>query len=93
MERCLYLTVNVNSNANKAREEGEAFLTEYYRKPMDTITNDMVVKCGSSDEVSQFIEDYAGAGITTVILRFAAPDQMEQLQVCTDQILPRFCKV
>ncbi|MFQ5852143.1 MAG: LLM class flavin-dependent oxidoreductase [Candidatus Binatia bacterium] len=87
---CLYLTIHVSPDGAKARKEGEEFLTAYYHKPFEVITRELVVKCGGTDEVVEFIKAYADAGVETFILRFAAKDQMRQLQVCTDDILPHF---
>ena len=90
IERCLYLTINVSPDGPKAEKEGEEFLTAYYHKPIEVISRELVVKCGSSDEVAKFIKGYADAGVTTFILRLAAKDQMGQLRVCTGEILPQF---
>ncbi len=38
----------------------------------------------------ELIKTYADAGIGTFILRFAAKDQMKQLEVLTENILPHF---
>ena len=90
IERCLYLTINVSPDGPKAEKEGEEFLTAYYHKPIEVISKELVVKCGSSDEVARFIKGYADAGVTTFILRLAAKDQLGQLRVCTEEILPQF---
>ena len=90
IERCLYLTINVSPDGPKAEKEGEEFLTAYYHKSIDVISRELVVKCGSSDEVAKFIKGYADAGVTTFILRLAAKDQMGQHRVCTEEILPQF---
>lgn len=90
IHRSLYLTVHVSPDRAKARKEGEEFLTAYYHKPLEVITRELVVKCGGTDEVIDFMKAYAEAGVETFILRFAAKDQMRQLQVCTEDILPHF---
>ncbi len=90
IECCLYLTINVSPDGPRAEKEGEEFLTAYYHKPIEVISKELVVKCGSSDEVVKCIKGYADAGVTTFILRLAAKDQLRQLRVCTEEILPRF---
>ena len=90
IHRCLYLTIHADPDGKRAREEGEAFLTAYYHKTFDVITRELVVKCGGTEELVEFIQHYAEAGIQTFILRFAAKDQMRQLRVCTQEIIPQF---
>ncbi len=90
IHRSLYLTIHVSPDGAKARKDGEEFLTAYYHKPFDVISRQLIVKCGGTDEVVELIKTYADAGIGTFILRFAAKDQMKQLQVCTEDIVPHF---
>ena len=90
IHRSLYLTIHVNPDGAKARKEGEEFLTAYYHKPFEVVSKQLVVKCGGTDEVVEFIKAYADAGIETFILRFAAKDQMQQFQTCTEGIIPHF---
>ena len=50
----------------------------------------LVVKAGGTNEVVDFINEYAEAGIQTFIVRFAAKDQFQHLDVCTEHIMPHF---
>jgi alkanesulfonate monooxygenase len=90
IHRCLYLTIHASSDGARARKEGGAFLSAYYHKPFDDVAKQLVVKCGSTEEVAEFINAYAEAGIGTFILRFAAKDQMEHLRICTEDIVSNF---
>ncbi len=89
MHQCLYLTVNVHPDGDVARREGRGFLENYYKKPAASIEEDLVCQFGSPDEVLERIDGYARLGVRTVIIRFAAPDQAEQLDICSKEILPR----
>jgi hypothetical protein len=48
-----------------------------------------VCQFGSPDEVLARIDGHVRLGVRTVIVRFAAPQQFEQLEVCSKEILPR----
>jgi alkanesulfonate monooxygenase SsuD/methylene tetrahydromethanopterin reductase-like flavin-dependent oxidoreductase (luciferase family) len=89
IHQCLYLTVNVHPDGDVARREGRGFLEHYYKKPAASIEEDLVCQFGSPDEVLERIDGYARLGVRTVIIRFAAPDQGEQLDICSKEILPR----
>lgn len=88
--RCLYLTIHVDPDGAKAKREGAAFLSAYYHKTFEAVAEQLVVKCGGTQEVVDFIHAYAQAGIQTFILRFAAKDQFRHLDVCTEHIMPEF---
>ncbi|MDP6559698.1 MAG: LLM class flavin-dependent oxidoreductase [Candidatus Binatia bacterium] len=90
IHRSLYLTVHVGSDGEKARKEGGEFLSAYYHKTFEAVAKQLVVKCGSTQEVADFIQAYADAGIETFVIRFAANDQMGHLQTFTESILPQF---
>jgi probable F420-dependent oxidoreductase len=89
IQQCLYLTVNVAPDGEKARREGRSFLESYYKKPAAAVEEDLVCQFGSPDEVLARIDGYVRLGVRTVIVRFAAPQQFEQLEVCSKEILPR----
>ena len=44
---------------------------------------------GSPDEVLERIDGYRRLGVGTVIIRFASPNQLEQLEICSKEILSR----
>jgi len=90
IRRCLYLTLHIDPDAEKARREGGAFLEAYYHKPYEAVAQQLVVKAGGTNEVVDFIGAYRDAGIETFIVRFAAKDQFQHLQVCNEHIMPHF---
>lgn len=89
IHQCLYLTVNVNPDGDSARQQGQRFLQSYYKKPAAEIEEELVCQFGSPEEVMERIDGYRRLGVSTVIIRFAAPDQMEQLEMCSKEILSR----
>ncbi len=89
IHQCLYLTVNVNLDGDAARRQGRGFLESYYKKPAAAIEADLVCQFGSPDEVLERIDGYRRLGVGTVIIRFASPNQLEQLEICSKEILSR----
>lgn len=90
IRRCLYLTIHIDPDGEKARREGSAFLEAYYHKSYEAVAQQLVVKAGATNEVVDFIEAYRDAGIQSFIVRFAAKDQFQQLGVCNEHIMPHF---
>jgi probable F420-dependent oxidoreductase len=89
IHQCLYLTVNVNLDGDTARRQGCSFLESYYKKPAAEVEEELVCQFGSPEEVLARIDGYARLGVRTVIIRFASPHQLEQLELCSKEILPR----
>jgi len=64
--------------------EGQNFLARYYNRSYDAIAKAMLCVTGSWDEVIDRLELYRQAGARTVVLRFAADDQLRHLENCGD---------
>ena len=64
--------------------EGQNFLARYYNRSYDAIAKAMLCVTGSWDEVIDRLEAYRQAGARTVVLRFAADDQLRHLENCAD---------
>lgn len=88
IQQCLYLTVNVNPDGETARREGRSFLESYYKKPAAEVEEELVCQFGSPEEVLERIAGYARLGVRTVIIRFASPRQLEQMDICSKELLP-----
>lgn len=88
IHHCLYLTVNVHPDGEQARRDGRQFLESYYKKPAASVEEDLVCVFGSPAEVLERIHGYVQLGTRIVIIRFASPDQFEQLDICTADMLP-----
>lgn len=90
----LHLMVNINDDVAAARTEAVDFLAHYYgegRVPEDKLQSWLAI--GPPASVIEKIKVFIEAGCTTLILRFAAPDQLGQLERCTDEVLPAFATV
>jgi len=90
IHRCLYLTIHIDPDGEKARREGAAFLEAYYHKTYEEVSRQLVVKAGGTNEVVDFIREYREAGIQSFIVRFAAQDQFQHLRVCNEHVMPHF---
>jgi len=87
----LHLMVNLNRDERSARREAIQFLDHYYG--MGTVGEDKIaawLAAGPVEAVAERIQTYVDAGCTTVIIRFAGPDQERQLSDCIERVLPLF---
>ena len=66
--------------------EGQQFLAQYYSRSYEAVANAMLCVTGSWDEVIDWMEKYAAAGARTVVLRFAANDQLATLEACAEAL-------
>ena len=69
--------------------EGQQFLAQYYNRSYEAVANAMLCVTGSWDEVIDWTEKYVEAGARTVVLRFAANDQLRTLETCADALKRR----
>jgi alkanesulfonate monooxygenase SsuD/methylene tetrahydromethanopterin reductase-like flavin-dependent oxidoreductase (luciferase family) len=66
--------------------EGQTFLAKYYNRSFEAVANAMLCVTGSWDEVIDGMEKYLEAGARTVVLRFAANDQLRALETCAEAL-------
>jgi alkanesulfonate monooxygenase SsuD/methylene tetrahydromethanopterin reductase-like flavin-dependent oxidoreductase (luciferase family) len=66
--------------------EGQTFLAQYYNRSYEAVANAMLCVTGSWDEVIDWMEQYIEAGARTVVLRFAARDQLATLDACAEAL-------
>jgi alkanesulfonate monooxygenase SsuD/methylene tetrahydromethanopterin reductase-like flavin-dependent oxidoreductase (luciferase family) len=83
----LYFTLA--AGGREAVSEGQMFLAQYYNRPYEAVAKAMLCATGSWDEVIDRIEAYVRAGAHTVILRFAARNQLAHLEACTEGLRRR----
>lgn len=77
------------AGGKEAVVEGQQFLAEYYKRSYEAVANAMLCVTGSWDEVIDWIEKYTEQGARTVVLRFAARDQLRTLEACADALKRR----
>jgi alkanesulfonate monooxygenase SsuD/methylene tetrahydromethanopterin reductase-like flavin-dependent oxidoreductase (luciferase family) len=66
--------------------EGQTFLAQYYNRSYEAVANAMLCVTGTWDEVIDWMEKYVEAGARTVVLRFAAKDQLRTLEACAEAL-------
>jgi alkanesulfonate monooxygenase SsuD/methylene tetrahydromethanopterin reductase-like flavin-dependent oxidoreductase (luciferase family) len=74
----------IAAGGREAVIEGEKFLAEYYNRTYEAIVKAALCLAGSWDEVLDRLEAFIDAGARTVVLRFAARDQFEQVEKCAE---------
>ncbi|MBI2965950.1 MAG: LLM class flavin-dependent oxidoreductase [Chloroflexi bacterium] len=80
-----YMTVNVNKDAADARAEADRWIRAYYGL---NFWGDRWGPFGPPEAVALRAREYADAGATEVILRFASFDQEAQLRLLASEVLP-----
>ena len=66
--------------------EGEKFLAEYYNRSYEAIVKAALCITGSWDEVLDRLAAFIDAGARTMVLRFAAREQLAQLENCAEAL-------
>jgi alkanesulfonate monooxygenase SsuD/methylene tetrahydromethanopterin reductase-like flavin-dependent oxidoreductase (luciferase family) len=74
--------VTLAAGGSDAAMEGQAFLARYYNRSHQAIVQAMLCLTGSWDNVIDRLEAYRDAGARTMVLRFAADDQLRYLEIC-----------
>ena len=88
LHRCVYTTLNINDDATQAERETKAFAEGYYNVPYEVIAPLQSFCYGTPDTCIAWLRDLAAGGAQTIVIRFACPDQIGQLERCAADILP-----
>lgn len=87
----LHLMVNINDDAQAARQEAVDFFSHYYG--LGVVDDAMVeqwLAYGPPEAVIEKISRYVEVGCTCPVLRFVAQDQLGQLERCASDVIPAF---
>ena len=87
MEAAFYMTVNLSEDQSKAAEEAGSYLMTYYGS---NIWGNRWGPFGPPDRTIASIRQYAQAGASTIIVRFASFDQEGQLDIFLREVAPAF---
>ena len=90
LDPALYLDVVIGADEADAIETARGFYEAYYTAWDHPLSDDAVRSHGAfgpAEAVAGTIEAYADAGVETVVVRFAAPDQRAQLRRFVDGVL------
>jgi alkanesulfonate monooxygenase SsuD/methylene tetrahydromethanopterin reductase-like flavin-dependent oxidoreductase (luciferase family) len=86
IKHCLYISVNLNDEDN-AINEGDKFMRAYYGIPYEVVSKQLLCVFGTAQKVIDAIHQYKEAGADYFIVRFASPNQMEQLDKFTETVV------
>ena len=86
-EHVYYMTVHINEDHAKAKEEAEDFLVSYYGL---NHWGDRWGPWGTPDEIAARMREFADAGADHLVVRFAGWDQLAQWERFKNEVLPAF---
>ncbi|MBI4464980.1 MAG: LLM class flavin-dependent oxidoreductase [Acidobacteria bacterium] len=86
--RILYVTVNVHRDVERAAREMEAFLKAYYGAAYEQITRTQAIRAGEPERCAEFLQAFIQVGIRHFVVRFAAPDQEQQMDRFVSEVIP-----
>ena len=85
--RALYISVNLNDE-DEALAEGDGFMRSYYGIPYEVVSKQLLCVFGPAQKAIDAIKRYKEAGADYFIVRFASPNQMQQLEKFTELVVP-----
>jgi probable F420-dependent oxidoreductase len=71
LSAAMYLTLTVDEDADRAAQRMDAFLEGYYHAPAAELRRRQAVYSGPREGVASWLDGYAKAGATDLVLRFA----------------------
>jgi hypothetical protein len=84
----VYTTLNINDNVAQAEQEMRAFVEGYYGVSYEVMARSQGLCAGPAERCLAWLNDFITAGAQTMVLRFATPDQIGQLERCARDVLP-----
>jgi probable F420-dependent oxidoreductase len=84
----LYATVRLDDDSGLARKEMARFVEAYYGLPYEVTAARQGCYAGDTAGCREWLAGFVEAGAREIILRFAGPDQMQQLERATAGLLP-----
>ena len=85
--KCLYISVNLNTEDESMRE-GDQFMQAYYSRPYEAVSKQLLCVFGPPEKCVETILRYKEEGASYFIVRFASRHQMDQLATFTERVLP-----
>ena len=79
MTGAMYLTVSIDDNAQQADGRMNAFLENYYGAPAASTRKRQASYTGPEAGLAEWLDSYAKAGATHLMIRFAGGDHPTQL--------------
>jgi alkanesulfonate monooxygenase SsuD/methylene tetrahydromethanopterin reductase-like flavin-dependent oxidoreductase (luciferase family) len=84
----LYATFNIQSDGDRARDEGWRWMERFFQQPREKISYHFTI-FGTPQECVHLLKGYAAAGLTAVIARIASDDAAAQSRMLLNEIKPQ----
>jgi alkanesulfonate monooxygenase SsuD/methylene tetrahydromethanopterin reductase-like flavin-dependent oxidoreductase (luciferase family) len=84
----LYATFNIQTDGDRAREEGWKWMERFFEQPKEKISYHFTI-FGTPEECVGVLKGYAEAGLTTIIARIASDDVPAQARLLLNEIKPQ----
>lgn len=88
LHRCVYTTLNINTDVAQAQRELRAFVEGYYGASYEVLSRQQGGCAGTPESCVAWLNAFVAAGAQTLVLRFGGPDQFTQLERCVRDVLP-----
>ena len=87
LPRCVYTTLNINTEVAQAQREMQAFVEGYYSVPYESLARQQGLCAGTAASCAAWLNGFVAAGAQTLVLRFGGPNQFGQLERCVQDVL------
>jgi probable F420-dependent oxidoreductase len=84
----VYLTLNIQDDVEKAREETAAYAEGYYGIGIGVMSSVQGYFWGPADQAVEWLNGFVDAGARHLLLRFATLDPLTHLERAADKMLP-----
>jgi alkanesulfonate monooxygenase SsuD/methylene tetrahydromethanopterin reductase-like flavin-dependent oxidoreductase (luciferase family) len=84
----IYVTFNLNTNREKAMEEGWKWAVDFFRQPKANLDHLFTI-FGTPDDCVRLLQSYIDAGLTAVVARLASSDVDRQMRLLIEEVKPR----
>ncbi|MBM3222428.1 MAG: LLM class flavin-dependent oxidoreductase [Candidatus Tectomicrobia bacterium] len=89
LPRCVYTTLNINSDVSQAQREVQTFMEGYYDAPYEVLSRQQGACAGTAEHCAAWLNAFVAGGAQTLVVRFGGPDQFGQLERCVKDVLPQ----
>jgi alkanesulfonate monooxygenase SsuD/methylene tetrahydromethanopterin reductase-like flavin-dependent oxidoreductase (luciferase family) len=83
LSAAMYLTLTIDDDADRAATRMDAFLKGYYGAPAAVLRRRQAVYSGPTEGLAAWLDGYAKAGATDLVLRFAGEHERHLEAVAT----------
>jgi probable F420-dependent oxidoreductase len=85
--KAAYLTVNVDTDIDRARDETERYVRDYYGIPYESMKQVQSYHCGM-DGCVEWLQRFEQAGAEHLVIRFSTTDLLPQVERFATDVLP-----